>query len=224
MEYTNVVSQSVVGTYSNRMSNKYIQFSPRAFMWTNKFDPYRLGGEGKHSFILSYSVAKELSQRQSGSDALEVQFGCYQHTYSCPQIPSSRRKKGLVTLGKTVGPVDAPRSNLRIPIRSQLQECSRAIARYMNLNCLHSLTGQSDPSSIFKLTHVGVCAESRPNRENGPKSHDPFPSIWRWGLGMRLLSTWTWINECEGLGPYQVKPEHIYMYVYIYIWYVHSVP
>ena len=120
-----------------------------------------------------------------------------------------------MTLGKTLGPVDAPRSNLHIPIRSQLQECSRAIACYMNLNCLHSLTGQSDPSSIFKLTHVGTCAESRLNQENGPKSPDPYPSIWWWVLWMRLLSTWKWINEYEGLGPYQVKPEHIHVRVYI---------
>ena len=30
---------------------------------------------------------------------------------------------------------------------------------------------------LFKHTHVGACVQNRPNRENGPKSPDPFPSF-----------------------------------------------
>ncbi|MCG8621230.1 MAG: hypothetical protein MJE68_04390 [Proteobacteria bacterium] len=39
---------------------------------------------------------------------------------SSPDPTLKRREKGLVTLGKKLGPVDDPRRNLRVPIRLQL--------------------------------------------------------------------------------------------------------
>ena len=53
---------------------------------------------------------------------------------------------------------------------------------YTNLNCLCSLTGQSDPRFVY----VGMHIQSWPSQAKGPKSPYPIPLQKVGGLRMRL--------------------------------------
>ena len=198
MEYTNIVSQSVVGTYSN----KYI--SPRVFMWTNKFDPYTLGGEGKHSFILSYSDVKELSQRPSGSDALEVQFGCHQHSL----VPRHHHQggervwwhwaKSLVQL--------MPQGGI---CTSQSDRSCMNVAGPLPATCIwtwiaYTALLANQIRALLKRTHVGACAQSRCRRDMGtpsfwaPQLH--ITSVMGMGVPIPLSEIWTpWVPKTLGV-------------------------
>ena len=70
----------------------------------------------------------------------------------------------------------------------KLQECNRAIARYISLNHLRSLTGQSDPSFVQVHLCRRTCPEPAEPRKL-PKVTRPFSLLLREGSGDKTTTT-----------------------------------
>ena len=124
------------------------------------------------------------------------------HVTTCPL----QEGKGLVTLGKKLGPVDDLHTNYQITALAQSHDSLTAgmykchncwVSSLFSLNRPHSLNNQSDPTFVY--AHPRRCIHPDPSESSRlPQVIGPFSQ--GWALGMRLhnillhLHVW-WLYE-----------------------------